>query len=96
MSRPPDSNGPAYTRENHPGRRQSDKAQFCPKCHNAVEPGHMDSHMYSAHGVDRRQTEENKTPPPPERKQSTKTAPKDDGGEGQQQRKKSRWFDRPE
>jgi hypothetical protein len=78
------------------GRRSSDQAQFCPKCHNSIEPGHMESHMFHAHGEDRRQTEENKTPPPPERKpkQQQKTQPVTDGEP--QKKKGNPWFRRPE
>jgi hypothetical protein len=55
----------------------------------------MDSHMYHAHGQDRRKPAEEQTPPPPEKRErrTPKPAPK----EGEQEtRKGSRWFARPE
>lgn len=77
------------------GRRKDDfRTEYCPTCHNSVEPGHLDSHMYHAHGVERRQGEENRTPPPPERKpKQQKPAPKAEDGEEQKPKAKtSRYF----
>lgn len=94
-----DSSEPTYSEESHPGRRKGDKGQYCPKCHNNIEAGHMDSHMYYAHGEDRRAAPETQTPPAPERRERrapAKATPKSDDGGEQQKPKKSVWFRRPE
>lgn len=84
---------PAYSESSHPGRRAGDRAQeFCPRCRTAVEPGHMGTHMFHAHEVERRQQTTSKRTPAKRR-----PAPKDNGDEKDEKEKEdtrsSRWAD---
>lgn len=81
---------PAHTESSHPGRRHSDRAQeFCPRCRTAVEPGHMGTHMFHAHEIERRETTKTKRASAKRR-----PAPKDNGDEKDEKDEKtpaSRW-----
>lgn len=100
MSERRGSSAPAVrTSDGDWGRRKDDALMECETCGDLrrTQSG-MDAHKFHAHGIDRRQTAEQKTPPPPEKRQKTapKATPKEGEEEAKPKRSGSRWFNRPE
>jgi hypothetical protein len=80
------------TDSGHAGeRREEPQTEECPRCYVPVAAGKLGSHLYSAHGVERRQKVDDKsgsrTPKP---KQKNEEKPKDDGNDDKD-KKKGRW-----
>jgi hypothetical protein len=79
-------------REPAPAVPEVPTVEYCNRCHTAVRPGQMGSHLFHAHDIDRRQTADRKPKTTPKRKPAPSSPPSDEP-EKEPAAATSRWAD---